>query len=265
MNSRQALERAFTRIPLLAGAKPADFTVSKMSGFTNQNFRIEDACRDWVLRIPKADTSQHIDREVEAYNQRRANELGIAPLYLWRDSDGLTITPTLAASREVTPTDFDDEAVILKIVKTLQTLHGSSQPFHGTQDLGKLITRYFSMLPPARQAQFEQRFKRAGQILDSFKGQERKVVPSHNDLVLENLLLDETRLWLIDWEYSAMASPYWDLATICNSARLSESQSLRLLETYCEAFDPMEESTLFQYRQLLQLLSDCWMAAFVGN
>jgi thiamine kinase-like enzyme len=261
----RVLDHAFTRIPLLAGAKAADFNVSLMPGYTNQNFRIQDSDRDWVVRIPRDDTNQHIDRAAEAYNQTQASELGIAPLYLWRDSDGLSITPTLTASREVTPADFDNEVIIRKIVNLLQLLHGSDRPFQGTQDLGELIARYYSMLPGARQAQFQQRVERAQHLLDDMKTQDAKVVPSHNDLVLENMLLDKSGLWLIDWEYSAMASPYWDLATICNSARLSATHSRRLLQVYCEAAAPMEESTLFQYRQLLQLLSDCWMAAFVGN
>ena len=228
MNPR-VLDRAFTRIPLLGGAKTADFTVSVMLGFTNQNFRIEDNDRDWVIRIPKDDTNQHIDREAEAYNQTRASELGIAPLFLWRDSDGLSVTPTLTGSREIRPADFDNEVIIRKIVNALQLLRGSRRPFHGSQEPGELITRYFSMLPGVQQAQFQQRYERAYRIIDNLQGQDRNAVPSHNDLVLENLLLDANKLWLIDWEYSAMASPYWDLATICNSARLSETQCRCLL------------------------------------
>jgi hypothetical protein len=62
-----------------------------------------------------------------------------------------------------------------------------------------------------------------------------------------------------------MASPYWDLATICNSAGLNETKSRQLLQIYCEAAGPMKESTLFHYRELLQLLSDCWMSAFAAE
>jgi thiamine kinase-like enzyme len=86
-------------------------------------------------------------------------------------------------------------------------------------------------------------------------------VASHNDLVLENLMFDNSRLWLIDWEYSAMASPYWDLATLCNAANLDLQQSQRLLRVYCAGEWVMEESILFDYRGLLKLLSDCWMVA----
>ena len=88
-------------------------------------------------------------------------------------------------------------------------------------------------------------------------------MPSHNDLVLENLLLAEERLWLIDWEFSAMASPYWDLATLSNAAGLDQAQSRALLLAYCADGATMEESLLFDYRNLLELLTDIWMAALV--
>ena len=60
-----------------------------------------------------------------------------------------------------------------------------------------------------------------------------------------------------------MASPYWDLATLCNAARLSSVQAAEFLHSYCADAPGMEESTLCDYRCLLQLLSDCWMNAFV--
>jgi len=93
---------------------------------------------------------------------------------------------------------------------------------------------------------------------------DHEYVPSHNDLVLENLLLDDGRTWLIDWEFSAMASPFWDLASLANAAGLDYAGSRELLRLYCAGGPQMEESLLFDYRNLLQLLSDCWMAALVA-
>jgi hypothetical protein len=61
-----------------------------------------------------------------------------------------------------------------------------------------------------------------------------------------------------------MASPYWDLATLCNAANLDLAQSQRLLRVYCAGRPLMEESVLFDYRELLKLLSDCWIAALAN-
>lgn len=265
MISPRQLARAFRRIPLLAELTPADFKVSLLRGYTNWNYRIEDGARDWIVRIPRAETNAHIDRAAEAHNQSIASELGLAPQCLWRDASGLSLTPTISGGREICPPDLSSPAITARIVASLQLLHRSHRTFNSVIDLPALLERYFSLLTGARQQQLAPRFEQAQISLEALKSRDRAAVPSHNDLVLENLLLDGERLWLIDWEYSAMASPYWDLATLCNEAGLDAAQSAKLLHTYCAAGTPMEESTLSSYRQLLQLLSDCWMAAFADH
>ena len=55
-----------------------------------------------------------------------------------------------------------------------------------------------------------------------------------------------------------------DLVAAClpiEAAALDDAQSVALLQLYCAGGPQMEESLLFDYRNLLQLLSDCWMAA----
>ena len=132
-------------------------------------------------------------------------------------------------------------------------------------DLAELLPRYFALLPASAQARFAPRLDAARRTLALLQDRDSDPVPSHNDLVLENLLLAADRVWLIDWEFAAMASPYWDLATLCNAADLDYAGSLRLLHAYCADAAAMEESLLFDYRNLLQLLGDCWMAALVTD
>jgi len=91
------------------------------------------------------------------------------------------------------------------------------------------------------------------------------MVPSHNDLVLENILIGTTgRVWLIDWEYSSMASPYWDLAILCNAADFNQDLCAWLLDEYKIHNPTLDAKTLSDYRYMLGVLSICWMAAFSG-
>ncbi len=92
---------------------------------------------------------------------------------------------------------------------------------------------------------------------------EKMLVPSHNDLVLENILTDAAgQIWLIDWEYSSMASPYWDLATLCNAANLDQTHCAWLLAEYGKHYINLVPEILFDYRYMLDVLSTCWMAVF---
>jgi thiamine kinase-like enzyme len=255
------LAAVFAQIPLLDGLSPDDFTITQLPGYTNQNFRLHNQQQDWVLRIPKSATNRFIDRAAERYNQVLAGKLALSPQPSWYNPEGVSLTATLVASRGLTPGDFDDPKIVAGMVGSLQKLHRSESRFQGQVNLEALLHDHYELLTRPEQQRLRPRLQQARRVLKLLETSDLPYVPSHNDLVLENLLIDGTRLWLIDWEYSAMASPYWDLATLCNAAGLDLAQSRHLLQRYCAGGAAMEESTLFDYRGLLKLLSDCWMAA----
>lgn len=255
------IERVFSRASVLAGFSPGDFTITPLAGYTNQNFRLHNHQYDWVLRIPRPKTDRFINRDAEAHNQALAHQLQIAPQVSWRDSQGVTLTPTLSTSRALCTADFRNDAMLLLILEPIQRLHRSGLPFRGRVNLQELLSNYFALLNRHDRQRLEPRLRQAERVLKLLETRDEIYVASHNDLVLENLMFDDPRLCLIDWEYSAMASPYWDLASLCNAAHLDLQQSQRLLHIYCAGSSAMEESLLFDYRGLLQLLGDCWMAA----
>lgn len=258
--SETDFERLFERIGPLAGRRPREFTITRMPGYTNRNYRLHNRSEDWVLRVPRNATNRFIDRAGEAANQALAAGLDIAPRAAWRDRTGLSLTPTLSA-RGLRAADLADDEMLRRVATIFARLHRSGLRFEGRVDLGELLQRYHSLLPAALQQRYRRRVDAALRLLRRLGRRDCTRVPSHNDPVLENLLLARERLWLIDWEYSAMASPYWDLAALCNAADLDRNRSLDLLSIYCEGSAVMEESLLFDYRSLLQLLADCWMAA----
>ena len=255
------LEAVFARIPQLAGRAPNEFTITTLPGYTNRNLRLYDGAQDWVLRVPRASTDRFVDREAEAHNQALACDLGIAPRPAWRDASGLMLTPTLAASRNPAPLDFTAQPAVDALLEPVRRLHRSGAAFRGRVDLAELLNRYYLLLDEPLRHSYRQRLRTAQESLSRLGDRDLEYVPSHNDLVLENLLLEAGQVWLIDWEFSSLASPYWDLATLCNAAALNDAQSVALLQLYCADGPQMEESLLFDYRNLLQLLSDCWMAA----
>ena len=250
-------------IPELDRFNPADIKKTELSGLTNLNFRLQVEDQDWVLRIPKPETNRHIDRNAEIHNQLMASQLGIAPSPVWRDNSGTSLTPTLKSTRPIRASELNQVDTLKALLTPVRKLHRSGFRFVGEVNLKDAIQQYFAALPASRQLDFSQRMFEARNCFDRIEKRDCEAVPSHNDLVLENCLIGPHRLWLIDWEFSSMASPYWDLATLCNAANFDRVQSNQLLECYCADGAQMEESLLCDYRVLLQLLSDCWMAAVV--
>jgi len=255
---------AFAHIPLLRGRALEDFQIASLPGYTNRNYRLYNAEQDWVLRLPRPQTNRLIDRAAEAHNQALAHQLGLAPQVAWRSEHGVTLTPTLANSRSLQAVDLNRDALLATVVESFQRLHRSALRFNGGLDLRGTLQQHYELLEPERRTAFAARMTQAERVLSLLENDPLEPVPAHRDPVPENLLLDARRLWLIDWEYSAMASPYWDLAILCNEANFDLAQSRRLLQLYCAGAAPMQESILFDYRGLLKLLNDCWMAALVS-
>jgi thiamine kinase-like enzyme len=81
-----------------------------------------------------------------------------------------------------------------------------------------------------------------------------KTVPCHLDLHHGNILDDGKKLWLIDWEYSAMGDPYFDLATLASIENFSDSEMVQLLKSYCDECGPTQEEIAHLYS--MRILAD---------
>ena len=78
-----------------------------------------------------------------------------------------------------------------------------------------------------------------------------KNTPCHNDTVPENFVKDDKRLYLIDWEYSGMNDPMWDLAAHCLECEFSEDEEELFLNLYFEG--PVDD----KYRKKILIYKIC--------
>ncbi len=253
----------FERIPQLRGLDCNKTRITILPGYTNQNFRLEHGLQDWVLRIPKAETNQYMNRQFEAHNADIAEAIGIAPKCAWRDQSGLSLTMTLNRTRAITPDDINRESISRQLVKVIRSLHDCNKNFRGRVDLADLLARYYRLVPASHRQLASSVYQLAQSKIQKLLSRDDRLRPSHNDLVLENVLIDDSdRIWIIDWEYSSMASPYWDLATVCNALAFDRNQAGELLKIYQLRVPASDLELLIGYRYVLQVLSICWMAAF---
>lgn len=257
------LDVIFKRIPLLSDHQVKDFQIRRLAGFTNYNFHIKNKENDWVLRIPKEETNQYINRKAESHNTEIAWQIGLAPECVWSDISGLSLSKTLNHTRCVSPFDFQNQVIFESVVSKIKYLHQHKTEFIGTVDLDKLLIRYFQLMPKTQQQKTESEYLKVKKIIKQLAQQDKMTVPSHNDLVLENILINNAgQSWFIDWEYSSMASPYWDLATLSNAADFDTQQMQSLLAVYNSKTQALKLDLLMDYRNLLNFLFNCWMVSF---
>lgn len=254
----------FKHIPLLQDLSPDDFEITALAGLTNQNFRLLQAEHDYLLRIPAVPTNRMINRQAEAFNVAQLRQLGLAPEPLWRDDHGLSLTRFITGARVLTAADLLNDSILSLLAGRIAVLHTAELKLHGQIDLLALLSRYFDMMPANCRAEYADAFEAARRIMSlSIQANDQRMVASHNDLVLDNLLIDDSgQLYFIDWEYAAMASPYWDLAIVCNSARLGPGCCRQLLHAYHQAAFALSFQHLRDYQWMLQVLTIGWMACF---
>ena len=181
---RQNLAEVFKLIPLLENYQPEDFQIDPLRSYTNRNYRISNNTYDWILRIPRDETSRLIDRKAEAENLALAQKLGLAPERIWSDDSGLSLSATLGQARVVTGEELKQEPVQRRLAATLNQLHRSNCVFQGSVDLETLLTRYYRLMPETARARLECAYHQATDLVKELVREDDSLLPSHNDLVL---------------------------------------------------------------------------------
>ncbi|WP_306145686.1 phosphotransferase [Roseibium sp. MMSF_3412] len=200
------------------------------AGLSNRVYRLETERGAFFLRLPRAETAGMVDRDDEAGNISRAAGLGVAlkPLFC-EPAAGILLT------RAVETISAAPDAVATRLGDVLGRLHASKAVFRGKLDPDRVIQSQKSTLAEDGCAGADVALlDRVLQMLEPHErpDHDRVAVPSHGDPSPGNCLMASDRLWLIDWEYSAMADPAWDLAYASLEHAFSVAEEGRFLKAY---------------------------------
>lgn len=220
------LERAeIERVMAAWSQRPAPDGIERLGGLTNRTFKVVTGAETVAVRLPGPGTDAYIDRGAELHNAQVASALQLGPRIL-HASEGALVSAYLEGrvlSAEVVATE---DLTLERAGRLLGRVHAAEPAFAsrfeplavvaahrarlhevptGTDDL---IARFAAMDPPPRRT------------------------PCHNDPWPENFVDTEEGLRLLDWEYSAMGDPAWDLADLSVEADLDDRGVDRLLRAY---------------------------------
>ncbi|MXN63404.1 phosphotransferase [Stappia sp. GBMRC 2046] len=233
----------------LAGRLGAD-AIAPLSGLTNRVFRVDFSGGEGVVvRLPRPETATLIDRRRELHNAMEAERIGIGAEILYADpAGGVMITKLVPHARALVPAALDRDS-LEQVGASFARLHRSGAAFQGLLDPFALISDAVGRLPDIGSA-WHDLTADAMALRDGDVTLGEDLAPCHCDPVPDNILesrpdshegIENTPfgtfsgasgIFLIDWEYSAMADPAWDLAYFALEAELFEKSLLRLLEGY---------------------------------
>ena len=171
-----------------------------------------------------------VDRAAEAHNLNLAADLGLALPAVYCD-----VQASILVTRAVAVLDRPPADLARQLGTALGRLHDAGPVFRGRLDPDDVIEAQGARLqlsgPLLETCEALRRDLR--DQTDTASGDGRTRVPSHGDPSPGNCLATADGFWLIDWEFSAMAEPAWDLAYAILEHGLSEAEEAELLEGYC--------------------------------
>lgn len=253
--------QALAAIPAFA-ADAQSALITPLKGLTNQVFRIEAESGSYALRLPGPGTASIIDRRVEEINGRAAAEVGIAPEMLYFGADGVMITQFIEGET-LSPSRFSDNPTALeRAADALRRLHNDCAAFAREFRVFDIMENYTIILmqrgPPLADNQLES-IRLTQEVREVIRLKPVQTKPCHCDPTGANLIDNGKRMWLIDWEYSGMNDPAWDLAYLSIEADLDPASDQRLLTLYFGRVPGTTELARMRvYKALCQHLSALW-------
>lgn len=211
-------------------------SIDPVGGMTNKNFKVNINNENYILRIPGNGTEEMISRNSEKYNSLIANRLDIdTDILYFNEENGLKISKYIENAETINPKTAKREDNMKAVTNILKKLHNSNANFESKFDVFSKIDDYEMLLKECNGKNFDdyitvkEKVVSLNKILEDI-GVEN--VPCHNDTVAENFVKDDKRMYLIDWEYSGMNDPMWDVAAHCLECEFSEDEEELFLNLY---------------------------------
>jgi thiamine kinase-like enzyme len=260
MSEIDQARQALANIPPVADADTAEIT--RLGGLTNLVFKVEAGHLNYCLRLPGKGTEAYINRKVEAVNARAAAASGVSPDVIHFGDDGVMLTPFIAGMT-MSPDLFRRvQGAVERAAIAFRTLHDNAPEFAFRFELFKMIDDYLEVLTKLGAELpdgYHDAVAEAATVRDALAAHPVALKPCHCDPLSENFLDTGSRMWIVDWEYSGMNDPMWDLGDLSVEAGFDDAQDKRLIEAYFGAppcvFDV---GRMVIYKAMCDLLWTLW-------
>lgn len=259
-----AIEKALRHVPEYQDIQLQDDQVTRLGGMTNLVYRVQFPGRAVIVRIPGKGTEDYIDRAVELHNAIAAANANVSANVIWANADtGIMISECIENIQTMTPDFFaSSEGSPKRAALAFKQLHQSGETFKFRFELFSMIDDYLEVLAgkdtdlPEGYAEIVQAAQPIKEILSE---KDITLAPCHCDPLCENFLDDGKRMWIVDWEYSGMNDPMWDLGDLSVEAGFSSTQDLEMMNAYFDGKPTQSDfGRMVVYKAMCDLLWTLW-------
>jgi len=225
--------------------------IQRLAGMTNHSYKITlGGGTEYLVRIPGDGTEGMINRLDERKSTELACKLDIDSPLLYFGNDGGKVMRFIK-----NPQPMSEE-----VMRRKENLLQAAEIFHRLHTCGENTGVRFEVFEMA--ALYEKIIREGGvAFYDDYEDVKHNVmdikaavdaagiavrVPCHNDCLMGNWVLREDgRLYLIDWEYSGMNEPMWDLSCLSIEADYTLDLDDELLKAYFGREASLDEKKRF--------------------
>ncbi|WP_371363819.1 Thiamine kinase [Sporomusa rhizae] len=232
-------------------------------GLTNYNYIMDIKGTEYVIRQPGGMTEQIIDRKIERVNNTIASEYGVNSDCIYFDeTTGIKISLYIKNSQNLAFADPCSPKNLNAVSHLMKKIHSAPKHFPNRFDWQAELSKYEQIIKQLNGDVFFDYPTRKEQLVDFVqKNIENTILlPCHNDTVPENFIIDDTgRTYLIDWEYSGMNDPCWDVAAYILESKLpAEAIDYLILNYFGQPLTAGEEVKIKGFIMAQDLLWTAW-------
>lgn len=238
--------------------------ISQIGGMSNKNFKVTKGVYEYVLRVPGIGAEGMVVRSNEEQNSLQACKMGINPPIRYFNSEtGIKLADFVKNAETLNRATIQRPSNMKKISNIFRTLHHSHVRFGNEFNVFKEILNYEYLLVKADGKMYdgyEPVRKKVFQLEDYLNQLGVSVKPCHNDLVAENFLkAEDGTIYLIDWEYSGMNDPMWDIAALFLESNFTDENKDYFLSHYFDGNEPENaRKKILVYQILMDYLWAVW-------
>ena len=234
-------------------------SVERLGGMTNNNYLVETTNRKFIVKFFGKGTEKLINRIAEKNNLENLRDLELdVENYIFDIKEGIKVNEYIENA-----TTFDAHYIKTKnkeVAEILQKVHGSGKELEGEFKIFDEIKKYEDLI------QGEIKYAYYDKIRDKVFGLQSHLEEigldrksCHIDLVPENFIEDKNgRVYLIDWEYSSMNDPMWDLAALFIESNYRKSEEGDFFKYYYSEKTPVSIAKIMIYKILQDFLWSLW-------
>lgn len=240
--------------------------IEVLGGMTNRNYLVTINNKKYVLRVAGAGTTNIINRYSEKRNAKEVSKIGVdKELIYFNEETGVKISEYIEKAETLNPETSKKKINLLLTSNLLKRLHTSNIKFENRFNVFDEIKKYENLIKNKEMIykKYEDYLENRKYIFNLEKILKQNgmiIVASHNDTVPENFIKnDKNEIYLIDWEYSGMNDPMWDLAAHSLESNFSEKEESIFLENYFEKNIKKEDLLRIEcYKVLQDFLWSIW-------